>query len=48
MKKVNHVIQSHIAACHRGPVFWGPMAYAVMRGLAVATLLTLVFCRHST
>ena len=24
-------------------VFWGPMAYAVMGGLAVATLLTLVF-----
>ncbi len=25
------------------PVFWGPMAYAIMGGLAVATLLTLVF-----
>ncbi len=24
-------------------VFWGPMAYAVIGGLAVATLLTLVF-----
>jgi multidrug efflux pump subunit AcrB len=24
-------------------VFWGPMAYAVMGGLIVATLLTLVF-----
>jgi multidrug efflux pump subunit AcrB len=24
-------------------VFWGPMAYAVMGGLAVATLLTLMF-----
>ncbi|HRD75510.1 MAG TPA: hypothetical protein PK264_06160, partial [Hyphomicrobiaceae bacterium] len=24
-------------------VFWGPMAYAVMGGLAVATALTLVF-----
>src|SRR5262249_25373816 len=24
-------------------VFWGPMAYAVMGGLAVATVLTLVF-----
>jgi hypothetical protein len=24
-------------------VFWGPMAYAVMVGLLVATLLTLVF-----
>ena len=24
-------------------VFWGPMAYAAMGGLAVATLLTLVF-----
>jgi hypothetical protein len=24
-------------------VFWGPMAYAVMGGLVVATLLTLVF-----
>lgn len=24
-------------------VFWGPMAHAVMGGLAVATLLTLVF-----
>jgi multidrug efflux pump subunit AcrB len=24
-------------------VFWGPMAYAMMGGLAVATLLTLVF-----
>ena len=24
-------------------VFWGPMAYAVMGGLMVATLLTLVF-----
>ena len=24
-------------------VFWGPMAYAIMGGLAVATLLTLVF-----
>jgi multidrug efflux pump subunit AcrB len=26
-----------------GEVFWGPMAYAVIGGLAVATLLTLVF-----
>ena len=24
-------------------VFWGPMAYAIMGGLVVATLLTLVF-----
>ena len=24
-------------------VFWGPMAYAIMGGLMVATLLTLVF-----
>ena len=24
-------------------VFWGPMAYAIMGGLAVATILTLVF-----
>jgi multidrug efflux pump subunit AcrB len=24
-------------------VFWGPMAYAIMGGLALATLLTLVF-----
>jgi Cu/Ag efflux pump CusA len=24
-------------------VFWGPMAYSIMGGLAVATLLTLVF-----
>ena len=24
-------------------VFWGPMAYAVMGGLVVATLLTLIF-----
>ena len=24
-------------------VFWGPMAYAIMGGLAVATLLTLIF-----
>ena len=24
-------------------VFWGPMAYAMMGGLLVATLLTLVF-----
>ena len=24
-------------------VFWGPMAYAVIGGLAVATLLTLIF-----
>jgi hypothetical protein len=24
-------------------VFWGPMAYAVMGGLMVATVLTLVF-----
>jgi multidrug efflux pump subunit AcrB len=24
-------------------IFWGPMAYAIMGGLAVATLLTLVF-----
>ena len=24
-------------------VFWGPMAYAIMGGLAVATLLTLFF-----
>ena len=24
-------------------VFWGPMAWAIMGGLAVATLLTLVF-----
>src|SRR6202030_3371520 len=24
-------------------VFWGPMAYAIMGGLAIATLLTLVF-----
>ena len=27
----------------RPDVFWGPMAYAVMGGLVVATLLTLVF-----
>lgn len=26
-----------------GTVFWGPMAYAIMGGLAVATVLTLVF-----
>lgn len=26
-----------------GEVFWGPMAYAVMGGLAVATILTLLF-----
>jgi multidrug efflux pump subunit AcrB len=24
-------------------VFWGPMAYAIMGGLAIATILTLVF-----
>jgi multidrug efflux pump len=24
-------------------IFWGPMAYAIMGGLAVATLLTLIF-----
>ena len=24
-------------------VFWGPMAFAIMGGLAVATLITLVF-----
>ena len=24
-------------------VFWGPMAYAIMGGLAVATALTLIF-----
>jgi hypothetical protein len=24
-------------------VFWGPMAYAIMGGLAIATVLTLVF-----
>ena len=24
-------------------VFWGPMAYSIMGGLAVATVLTLVF-----
>jgi multidrug efflux pump len=24
-------------------VFWGPMAYSIMGGLAVATILTLVF-----
>ena len=24
-------------------IFWGPMAYAIMRGLLVATLLTLLF-----
>jgi multidrug efflux pump len=24
-------------------VFWGPMAYAIVGGLAVATVLTLVF-----
>jgi len=24
-------------------VFWGPMAYAIVGGLAVATMLTLVF-----
>jgi Cu/Ag efflux pump CusA len=24
-------------------IFWGPMAYAIMGGLAIATLLTLVF-----
>ena len=24
-------------------VFWGPMAYAIMGGLTVATVLTLVF-----
>jgi hypothetical protein len=29
-------------------VFWGPMAYAVMGGLVVATLLTLVFRPRST
>ena len=27
----------------RADIFWGPMAYAIMGGLAVATLLTLVF-----
>jgi multidrug efflux pump len=26
-----------------GSVFWGPMAWAIMGGLAVATLLTLIF-----
>ena len=29
-------------------VFWGPMAYAIMGGLAVATLLTLCSFRRST
>lgn len=29
-------------------VFWGPMAFAVMGGLFVSTLLTLVGCRRST
>src|SRR5262249_10922326 len=24
-------------------IFWGPMAYAIMRGLLVATVLTLLF-----
>jgi Cu/Ag efflux pump CusA len=24
-------------------IFWGPMAYAIMGGLAVATILTLIF-----
>jgi Cu/Ag efflux pump CusA len=24
-------------------VFWGPMAYSIMGGLAVATMLTLIF-----
>jgi multidrug efflux pump subunit AcrB len=24
-------------------IFWGPMAYAIMGGLAVATVLTLIF-----
>jgi len=24
-------------------VFWGPMAFAIMGGLAIATILTLVF-----
>ena len=27
-------------------IFWGPMAYAIMGGLAVATLLTLSSCRR--
>jgi multidrug efflux pump len=26
-----------------GSVFWGPMAWAIMGGLAIATLLTLIF-----
>jgi multidrug efflux pump len=26
-----------------GEVFWGPMAYAMMGGLLIATLLTLLF-----
>ena len=29
-------------------VFWGPMAFAIMGGLLVATLLTLVFLPTST
>ncbi len=29
-------------------VFWGPMAVAIMGGLAVATFLTLVTCRRCT
>ena len=27
----------------RATIFWGPMAYAIMGGLLVATLLTLLF-----
>jgi Cu/Ag efflux pump CusA len=26
-----------------GEVFWGPMAYAMMGGLLIATILTLIF-----
>ena len=29
-------------------VFWGPMAFAIMGGLLVATMLTLCSCRPST
>jgi len=29
-------------------VFWGPMAFAIMGGLFVATVLTLIVCRRPT
>ncbi len=29
-------------------IFWGPMAYAIIGGLLIATLLTLLFCPRST